>query len=282
MANKILILGASGFIGNNLYKELSPYFEVFGTYCNNHKCYAENQVFYKYSIEEDLLSPLLEETKPEVIIAAINGPFASQLEAYKEIYSYAQQHPACHILYISSAKVFDAVSKFPCYENDKVKTTSSSGKFKASAEKMLLENIPNQTAILRLPWVLGVNSPAIFQLRQTIKHCAAFEVFPKLVISATTINKVAQQVHYIINQRLIGIYHLASDDVIHHEDLFKEITAKMGGKQPIFKSVFSSNDDQYKAILPKHNILPKSHSIAIAQVIEECALNEEILLLKEV
>ena len=33
--NTILILGASGFIGNVLYKELLSYFDVYGTYCQN-------------------------------------------------------------------------------------------------------------------------------------------------------------------------------------------------------------------------------------------------------
>ena len=28
----IIILGASGFIGNTLYKELAPYYKTYGTY----------------------------------------------------------------------------------------------------------------------------------------------------------------------------------------------------------------------------------------------------------
>ena len=30
--HRILILGASGYLGNAIYKELGPYFRTFGTY----------------------------------------------------------------------------------------------------------------------------------------------------------------------------------------------------------------------------------------------------------
>ncbi len=53
--NKILILGASGFIGNALYKELLSYFDVYGTYASQEGLYGDNQVFYKYRVEDDAL-----------------------------------------------------------------------------------------------------------------------------------------------------------------------------------------------------------------------------------
>ena len=157
---------------------------------------------------------------------------------------------------------------------------TETGRLKISIEKLLLETIPSQTTILRLPMVLGINSPEVFHLRQCIRHQASFDVYPNLVITATTVNKVCQQIHYIINQSLRGIFHLASNDMVHHEDLFKEITLKMGAKMPIFKSVFNSNEDQYNALLPKYSKLPKTHQITVSQVIEECSLNEEIISIK--
>jgi dTDP-4-dehydrorhamnose reductase len=128
--------------------------------------------------------------------------------------------------------------------------------------------------------VLGVNSPEIMHLRQCTRHQATFEVFSNLVISTTTIDKVCQQIHYIVNQSLHGIFHLASNDMVHHEDLFKEIASKIGDKMPIFKSVFTSNEDRYNAILPKKNTLPKQNQIAVAEVIEDSCLNEEIISIK--
>jgi len=68
--------------------------------------------------------------------------------------------------------------------------------------------------------------------------------------------------------------------MVHHEDLFREITSKIGDKMPIFKSVFSSNEDVYNALLPKYNKLPATHQITVSEVIEECSLNEEIISIK--
>lgn len=277
---RILILGGSGFIGNALYKELLSYFEVHCTYCQQHGAFSENQIFYKFCVEEDSMFLLLNKIQPTIIISAINGDFKSQFETHQEIVNYAFINETCSVLYISSSEVFDGKFRHPSYESDLTLSETALGKFKISIEKLLQETIPQQTTILRLPMVLGINSPEIIHLRQCIRHNANFEVFPNLIITATTINKVCQQIHYIINQSLRGIFHLASNDMVHHEDLFREITSKMGDKMPIFKSVFSSNEDRYNAILPKENKLPNSQQITVSQVIEECSLNEEIMSIK--
>lgn len=277
---RILILGGSGFIGNALYKELLSYFEVHCTYCRQHGAFSENQIFNKFCVEEDSMLLLLNEIQPTIIISAISGDFKCQFEAHQQIVNYALINDYCSVLYISSSEVFDGKFRHPSYENDLTLSETVLGKFKISVEKLFLETIPQQTTILRLPMVLGINSPEIIHLRQCIRHNANFEVFPNLIITATTINKVSQQIHYIINQSLRGIFHLASNDMVHHEDLFREISSKMGDKMPIFKSVFSSNEDTYNAILPKENLLPDSQQTTVSQVIEECSLNEEIMSIK--
>ncbi len=277
---RILILGGSGFIGNAIYKELLSYFEVHCTYCRQYGAFSENQVFHNFCVEDNSMLLLLNKIQPTLIISVINGDYNSQFEAHQQIVNYALINAGCSILYISSSEVFDGKFRHPSYENDIPLSQTVSGKFKITVEKLLLETIPLQTAILRLPMVLGINSPEILHLRQCIRHQATFEVFPNLVITTTTINKVCQQIHYIINQSLRGIFHLASNDMIHHEDLFREITSKMGDKMPIFKSVFTSNEDRYHAILPKKNKLPISNQITVAQVIEESSLNEEIMSIK--
>lgn len=280
MANRILILGGSGFVGNALYRELLPYFEVHCTFCQQEGAFSDNQVFHKFCVEEDSLFLLLNKIRPTIIISAINGDFKCQFEAHQQTSKYAMINDGCSVLYVSSSEVFDGKFRHPSYENDLPISETAQGKFKISVEKLLLETIPKQTAILRLPMVLGINSPEIIHLRQCIRHKATFEVFPNAVISVTTISKVCQQIHYIINHLLRGIFHLASSDMVHHEDLFKEIASKICEKMPIFKSVFSSNEDRYYAILPKYNKLPKSLQTTVSQVITECVLNEEIISIK--
>lgn len=277
---RILILGGSGFVGNALYKELLPYFEVYATYCQQSGIFSDNQVFYKYCVESDSMFLLLNKIQPTIIISAMTDDQPDFLDAHQEIVNYALLNIHCSVLYISSADVFDAKFTHPYYENDIPLSVTSGGKMKIAIEKLLLENIPSQTTILRLPMVLGINSPQIIHLRQCIKHKANFEVYPNLVISTTTMSKVSQQVHYLINHSLRGIYHLASTDMEHHEDIFKEISSKISDRMPIFKSVFSSNDDRYRAILPKKNKLPYPYQITVAEVIEESSLKDEIISIK--
>ncbi len=279
-SQRILILGGSGFIGNEIYKELYPYFDVHCTYFQQLGAFSENQVFHKYCVEEDSLFLLLNKIKPTVIISALKGDYLKQYKAHSEIVNYCLLNTHCSVVYLSSTAVFDGKYSHPSYENDTTYSESLEGKFKISIEKLLLENIATQTTIARLPLVLGINSPEVLHLRQCIRNQVAFDVYPNRVITTTTINKLSQQIHYIINQSLTGIYHLASNDMVHHEDLFREITSKIGNKTPIFKSVYSSNDISYKAILSKENTLPDYLQTTVVQVVEECSLNEEITSIK--
>ena len=47
--HRILILGASGFLGNSIYKELSPYFKTFGTYRTPKIEFEKNHRFFEYN-----------------------------------------------------------------------------------------------------------------------------------------------------------------------------------------------------------------------------------------
>jgi len=279
MTDKILILGASGFIGNSLYKELLSYFDVYGTYASQDGLFGDNRVFYKYRVEDNALDVILTKVQPDIIISCLRGDFAAQYKAHELLVEYCMATNS-RLLFISTVNVFDGNGTFPSYENETPFSQSNYGRFKISIEK-LLQTLPKENyAILRLPMVLGVNSPKVFQLKQAIKNQAAFEIFPNLIISVTTADKTAQQIHYIINKKGKGIYHLASKDVVHHDDLFKEISNKLSDKIPIFKSVYSSNEDRYLAILPKKNKLPKTYRITVAEVIEDSTLKEEIITLK--
>ena len=273
----ILILGASGFVGNSLYKELLSYFKTYGTYCTQEGSFRDNQVFFKYDVVEDNLAEILKETNPSVIISSLRGDYKAQFYAHSEIANYVQAHHHCRLLFLSSVEVFDGLYAYPSYEGDSPKAESNYGRHKLSIERLLLETIPAQTTILRLPLVLGATAPEVIQLIQAGKNKAAFEVYPNLIISVSTADKIAQQVHYIINKGLDGIFHLASEDVIHHEDLFKELTEKLGIETPVFKNVYHRNEESYQAILPKKNRLPNPYRITVSEVIDSTSLHEEIV-----
>ena len=280
MANKILILGASGFIGNVLYKELLPYFDVYGTYRSANSEFDDNKVMFQFNVEQDDINSILNKVKPNYIISSLRGEYKDQLRVHQELLNYSLANIDCKLIYLSTVNVFDAKGEFPSYENDSLLADSEYGKYKVSQEKAI-SKLPNSKYVLaRLPLVLGVNSPRIIQLKEASKHNAEFEVYPNLIISASTANKIAQQIHYIINKDLTGIYHLSSNDMIHHSELFEEISKKLELKNVVFKNIYTSNEDKYLAILSKHNKLPENYQITISQIIEDCVLKEEIGSLK--
>ena len=269
----ILILGASGFLGSAIYKELCPYFKTFGTYCRENKVLEKNNHFFQYNIEEDDIYEILNFTKPTIIISALRGDFSFQFIAHKHLAEYVLEHQT-KFVFLSSANVFDAYSKYPSYEDEKTYSNSIYGHFKIKIENMLLRLPKKQTAILRLPMVFGSQSPRILEIIQHLKDNEPIEVFPNLIINVTSDFKVTQQIHYIINRNKYGVFHLGSTDLVHHEDFIKEIIDSYDpNNKAIYKRVYTTNEDRYLAVLPKHNMLPKHLQLDSQEIITELKYN---------
>lgn len=264
---KILILGGSGFLGNAIYKELCNYFDTYGTYFTARKAFEENQQFFRYDMQEDDVFQLLEKVQPQIIISAVRGNFAAQIQAHQHIVEYISKNN-CRLFFISSANVFDAYSKYPSYENDKTLSESVYGRLKIKIENMLLRLPKKKMAILRVPMVFGNGSPRIKEIKKHIWENEPVEVFPNLVMNVTNDDKLTQQIHYLINRNKTGVFHLGSNDLVHHEDFIKEVVERIGNFNPIYKRVFTTNEERYLAVLPKDNRLPKNLQIISQEVIE--------------
>lgn len=264
---RILILGGSGFLGQAIYRELCNYFDTYGTYCSARRRFEGNRQFLRYDMLEDELEPLLRELRPDVVVSALRGDFEAQIQAHAQLVRYAGQHDL-RLVFLSSANVFDAYSKFPSYEFDKTLSESIYGRLKIRIENMLLRMPQEKIAILRLPMVFGNASPRIREIREALSQGQAIEVFPNLVINVTTDDKLSQQIHYIVNRDLHGVFHLGSSDLVHHEDFIREICGHLGSQKPLLKRVFTTNDERYLAVLPKHNPLPANLQLRYQEVID--------------
>ena len=191
--------------------------------------------------------------------------------AHKHLTEYVKDHD-CRVLFLSSSNVFDAYSKFPSYENDTTFSNSIYGHFKIKIENMIMRLPKRKWAILRIPMVMGTNSPRALDIKEALKEQTPIEVFPNLIINVTTEDKLSQQIHYIINREKIGVFHLGSTDLVHHEDFIKEIVESLGEYKPIYKHVYTTNDNRYLAVLAKHNVLPKNLQIKSQDVLKSSIL----------
>jgi dTDP-4-dehydrorhamnose reductase len=266
--HRILILGASGFLGHAIYRELYGYYNTFGTYNIANKDFDNNQHFFQYNVLEDDIYDILEAVKPSIVISALRGDFNAQVVAHQHISEYIVANK-CKLIFLSSAVVFDAYSKFPSYEFDKTLSHSVYGHFKIKIENMLLRLPKRKVAILRMPMVFGAHSPRITEIKQLLKLQEPLEVFPNLVMNVTTDSKVTQQIHYIINRNKSGIYHAGSTDLVHHDDFIKEIVNALGNFHPTYKQVFTTNEERYLAVLPKDNKLPKNLQLVSQDILNE-------------
>lgn len=266
--HRILILGATGFLGNALYRELCSYFKTYGTYHLSNKTFESNKHFFQYRVEEDDIFEILEAVKPSIIISCLRGDFHAQVIAHQQMAEYLLTHP-CKMIFFSSANVFDGYSKYPSYEDDKTLSDSIYGHFKIKIENMFLRLPKKKVVIIRLPMVFGTHSPRLKEIKQHIAEKTPIEVFPKLIMNVTTDFKMSQQIHYIINRNKYGIFHLGSTDLVHHDDFIKEMTEVITSGIVHFKQVYTTNDDRYLAVIPKTNKLPKHLQMSSDELLKE-------------
>lgn len=266
--HRILILGGSGFLGESLYKELCQYFKTYATYFTEHSRHVKNKHFIHYDMGIDELHPILKTLRPTIIISAIRGPFIQQVYAHECLVDYTQHHN-CRIIFLSSANVFDAYSKFPSFENDKTLSNSIYGHFKIKIETMLMRMPVEKWVITRLPMVFGMQSPKIINLKEHLKNDIPIEVFPNLIMNITTDKNLTQQIHYIINQDLHGIFHLGSKDLVHHDYFYKDLLTAVHHPRGKIKYVYTTNDERYLAVLPKDNKLPDHLYMTAQEFLED-------------
>lgn len=267
---RILILGASGFIGNALYKELSPYYATYGTYFSS-KAFKNNKQFYHFDHTEEGIDSILKQLKPQLIISAVRGPFEDQIDLHRQLIAHVELFN-CRLLFLSSSNVYDAFHHYPSYEFDKTLSESVYGRLKIQIENDIMRLPPSQYVIARLPMVYGLHSPRIKEIETLLQNKQPLEVFPNTIINLISDRKLTQQIHYIINKKLTGIFHLGTTDLITHFDFHKRLASKRGWKNLVFKQVYTTNEMRYIAVLPKENKLPLHLLPSCNEVLEDSYL----------
>lgn len=272
---RVLILGGSGYLGEILYKELCSYFDTYATYFSS-KSHKHNKHFYQYNMEEGGLEAILKEVKPKLIISALRGDFETQIETHHFLINFVKNNN-CRLLFLSSANVFDAFQHYPSYEYDKTLSESIYGRLKIKIENGLLRLPPAKFVIVRLPMVFGQQSPRVREIDWAVQQQIPLEVFPNSVINVNSDRKLSQQIHYIINHQLSGIFHLGSQDLIGHYEFIKGVVERRNHKKATYKQVFTTNDIRYLVTLPKENKLPQHLQINYNEVLDDIDLIRKII-----
>ncbi|WP_432665874.1 sugar nucleotide-binding protein [Wukongibacter baidiensis] len=227
--HRVLVLGGSGLVGKAIISEMNKCdeFQIYGTYYKTPISLSQNRSF-KLDIEDlDNINSILANSKPQSVVSCLRGDYDKQLVLHIKIAEYLKKNNG--ILYFcSTANVFDNNLSKAYYEDDLVSSRTEYGQYKIKCEKRVIEILNDNACILRLPQVWGKDSPRMKDLLKSLNNKEKIVVYPNLLFNTITDIVLAKSVLYIIKNRLKGIFHLATQDVINHKDFYNELLMGLG------------------------------------------------------
>ena len=159
---RVLIFGGSSSIGEKLFKELNPFYDLHATYCYNNK-FKDNKRYIYYNLENDPI-PILTNLKPDVVISGLRGNFNLQVSFYELLIGYCEKNKT-KLMFLSSSNVFDSFINYPSYEEDKTFSRSVYGRFNIHIENKILRMKNKNWCINRSSMIFSKNSKRINDLK---------------------------------------------------------------------------------------------------------------------
>lgn len=235
---RILITGASGFLGSHLYKVFNGDYVVFGT-CYTQTITVDN--FIRLNLEDkDEIFRVLSEIKPSYVIhnAAVSNPDKAEtdketakkvnLESTKVIVNWCHRNKA-KLCFISTDQVFDGKSSY-YKETDPVSPVNYYGITKVKAEKIVLEGESN--AIFRMALMYGRSAFRQYYKPEWIwgnfSRRKKIKVFVDQYRSVLCVNNAAELVKKAVDIDFSGILHLGGPERVSRYDMAKAICRYRG------------------------------------------------------
>jgi dTDP-4-dehydrorhamnose reductase len=261
---KILIIGASGFVGEKLYTVLSRKFEVIGTYSTKKKNNFEQlDMSDRQSVIE-----LISKIKPNVVIhtAGITNVdfFEDNPEEIQRVNKKGTKNmiDAClktnsRLIYISTDYVFDG-EKGDYTEEDKPNPINAYGKAKLEEEE-LVKKSELKILILRIAVPYGYNSSYDKQtfekwIINNLKNNKEIRVIDDQFNTPTLIDDIANAVKKLIELNKIGIYHVTGPETISRYDFAFKVAEIFELSKDLIKRA-KTKDLNWKAKRPKNSSL---------------------------
>ena len=237
---KILIVGASGFIGNSLFKKLikKSNYKLKGTSLNH-----QNDLFEKLDINNlKQTKILLNKFKPEIIIWCAGNKNLSEtekslkdtinvnFESIKGIKDYLNQFRSTHFIFLSSDYIFDGV-KGNFKVNDKANPKTFYGISKLMAEEYIKKNFP-LFSIVRTSAVIGKGSVFFDWLNNCVLNKKKTSLYAN-IFTPTPLDFLIRQIEYLFEKKISGTYNICGNKTLSRFDIGL-IISKYYGIDPIF------------------------------------------------
>lgn len=269
---KILLLGASGFVGKQVKKAVEQAgHEVLGTYCSQDAAYAQDTAFRRLDIaQEGALEALLDEWQPELIISSLRAAFSVQRQAHETIADYLTEKKDGRLIFVSTANVFDADFSHSHTEEEQPDAESEYGLYKAECEAMLCKRLGERLAIIRIPMVWDRECPRIRQLRVAQQSGKRLPMWQGLLVNYATPQQIGAVIAYIIKENRHGVFHVGTDDLMDCYEFYRKIMEALCLHDVAFEMEILP-EIQYQAVVTKREGLPQECRLTVEQVLRQCA-----------
>ena len=228
---KLLITGASGFLGWNLCHYAQSGWEVYGTYFS-HKVEIPGATLDKTDLRDfSALDRLFNQVNPDAVIhtAAASAPnfcqthreesYAINVAAAVNIARLCGERQLC-CAFTSTDLVFNGTNA-PYKETDPVCPNNYYGEHKAIAERKMSEVYP-AIALCRMPLMFGAPSPVSSSILQgmvaNLKAGKELRLFVDEFRTPTSAKAASQGLLMAIQQQVRGILHLGGKERISRYD----------------------------------------------------------------
>ncbi|MDA9602329.1 sugar nucleotide-binding protein [Flavobacteriaceae bacterium] len=242
---RILIIGASGFVGNYLFsqlKSITKYIQ-FGT---NHKSYNRNLISLDYTNSINFLS-ILSNINPDVIIwsagikdfnllendhALATNNNVKPIETIVEFINKANKK--IHFIFISSDYVFNGEKGN--YNDKQIPNPNTIyGKSKLIAEKIIQKKIKFYS-IIRVGAVFAKGSKFFDWLINELKNSFFVDLYDD-IFSPTPLETLFLAIQRCIEMNLYGIFHISGNKKISRYDLGIEIKSFLPNCKTLVRKV---------------------------------------------
>lgn len=228
---KLLVTGASGFLGWNLCHHAQTNWQVYGTYFS-HELKISGATLYKTDLKDfEVLERLFKDIKPDAVIhtAAASKPNFCQTNPNESLAINVtaavniarlcgENNIPC--AFTSTDLVFDG--KNPLYqETDPVCPINYYGEQKATAEHKMREVCP-AIAICRMPLMFGAPSPVAASFMQgmisNLKAGKEINLFTDEFRTPASASAASQGLLLAVEKQVQGILHLGGKERISRYD----------------------------------------------------------------
>lgn len=242
MSMKILVIGASGFLGNKVFSYFfKKNHEVFGTSLSN----RDNTLMNLDIKNLDQVNSLFNTIKPDFVFHSagvarpsiyeknINYSYKINVLGTKNIVDASNNNEST-LIFPSSALVFNGIDKTIYSENDATSPYNLYGSAKIEAERLILSNSKN--IVIRTDMMYGFNGNELNNgFLNTIINSSLLELNSTVLRNPLFVDDFSPAMDKLINYNFNGILHLAGKEKISSYELAKKIKKIVNSQVKLLK-----------------------------------------------